>query len=402
MRKFYILVSAVLLSVSLWGQAPQKMSYQAVIRGANNALVIDKPVGVRISILQGSETGSTVYTETHTPTTNANGLASLSIGAGKNPSSDFAKIDWSKGPYFVKTETDVEGGTNYQLTAVSELMSVPFALYAANSQPGPKGDKGEPGIQGPAGKDGVDGKDGISSPNYWNKEADSSISYNGVKVGTRNNLLVNGYQFNRLTSDSREVQGVTTYIQSTPTHTNWLIGSKNIVFGQGKGYHIGVLGSGGKDLNYVLTKNARYGVVGMSTDTLSTIEYNNGLYGFASGHKKMNFGIDGTGGSSVGDNYGVSGWAWGKTSGINYGLYGYASQSSSANYAVYGEVDKSVVSGIKYSGYFKGAPLGVADDNIYVKDFNKGVVLTSPDGGCHQVKVDNSGSLTVIKIDCPK
>jgi uncharacterized protein (TIGR02145 family) len=161
MRKFYILVSAVLLSASLWGQAPQKMSYQAVIRGANNALVIDKPVGVRISILQGSETGSTVYTETHTPTTNANGLASLSIGAGKNPSSDFSKIDWSKGPYFVKTETDVEGGTNYQLTVVSELMSVPYALYAANSQPGPKGDKGDAGPQGPAGKNGVDGKNGL-------------------------------------------------------------------------------------------------------------------------------------------------------------------------------------------------------------------------------------------------
>ncbi len=132
MKKLYTFISAVILSASLCAQAPQKMSYQAVIRGANNALVIDKPVGVRISILQGSETGSTVYTETHTPTTNANGLASLSIGIGKNPSSDFSKIDWSKGPYFVKTETDVEDGTNYQLTSVSELLSVPYALYAGN------------------------------------------------------------------------------------------------------------------------------------------------------------------------------------------------------------------------------------------------------------------------------
>jgi hypothetical protein len=143
MKKLYTLILSVFLSATLWAQAPQKMSYQAVIRGANNALVIDKPVGVRVSILQGSETGSTVYSETHTPTTNSNGLTSLSIGVGKNPSSDFSKIDWSKGPYFVKTETDVEGGTNYQLTSVSELMSVPYALYAANSQPGPKGDNGQ-------------------------------------------------------------------------------------------------------------------------------------------------------------------------------------------------------------------------------------------------------------------
>ena len=154
MRKIYTLISTVLLSASLWAQAPQKMSYQSVIRNASNALVINQKVGIRISLLQGSETGTAVYSETHTPTTNANGLASLEIGGGTVSTGDFSKIDWSKGPYFVKTETDPAGGTNYQLTAVSELMSVPYALYAANSQPGPKGDKGDPGAQGPAGKDG--------------------------------------------------------------------------------------------------------------------------------------------------------------------------------------------------------------------------------------------------------
>jgi uncharacterized protein (TIGR02145 family) len=133
MKKLFTLLSGVLLSASLWAQAPQKMSYQSVVRGVNNALVVEKSVGIRVSILQGSETGSAVYNETHTPTTNANGLASVSIGAGKNATSDFSKIDWSKGPYFVKTETDVAGGTNYQLTAVSELMSVPYSLHASNS-----------------------------------------------------------------------------------------------------------------------------------------------------------------------------------------------------------------------------------------------------------------------------
>ncbi len=138
MKKLYTFISAVILSASLWAQAPQKMSYQAVIRGANNTLVVEKQVGVKISILQNSETGSVVYTETHTPTTNTNGLASLSIGAGKSPSSDFSKIDWSKGPYFVKIETDVVGGTNYQLTSVSELMSVPYALNSRESGNGIK------------------------------------------------------------------------------------------------------------------------------------------------------------------------------------------------------------------------------------------------------------------------
>jgi uncharacterized protein (TIGR02145 family) len=164
MNKIFYSFIAVLISASIWAQAPQKISYQAVIRRANNALVVEKQVGVKISILQGSESGSAVYAETHTTITNANGLASLSIGAGTIVTGDFSKIDWSKGSYFVKTETDVEGGANYQVTSVSELMSVPFALYAANSQPGPKGDTGAQGPAGKDGKNGLEGKDGLLGP----------------------------------------------------------------------------------------------------------------------------------------------------------------------------------------------------------------------------------------------
>ena len=395
MKKFFSLVSAVLLSASLWAQAPQSFSYQAVIRGGNNVLVANKPVGMKISLLQGSEKGTAVYVETHKPTSNDNGLVSIAIGGGiKDASSTaFASIDWSKGPYFVQTETDPTGDVNYTLITTSQLLSVPFALYAANSQPGPKG---EPGLQGPA------GKDGISNPNYWNKDADSSISYNGVKVGSRTNAMVNGFFMNKLTTDNRDLQGVITNLQSTSASTGWVVGSKNIVQGQGKGVHAAVFGSGGKDINYTVAQNVRFGVYGMSTDTLSFLDYNNGIYAFASGNKKMNIGIDGTSGSVVGDNYGTTGWAWGKTPGTNYGLYGYSAQATTANYGVFGEVDKSVLTGIKYSGYFKGAPLGIADDNIYVKDFTKGVILTSPDGKCHQVKVDNAGGLIVVLIDCPK
>ena len=164
MKKIFTCLSAFLLSASLWAQAPQSFSYQAVVRGANNELVKNKAVGMKISLLQGSENGTVAYTETHTPTANDNGLVSVAIGAGTKVSGNFTTIDWSKGPYFVKTETDPTGGTSYSLTSMSQLLSVPYALYAANSQPGPKGekgDKGEAGAQGLPGKDGVDGKNGI-------------------------------------------------------------------------------------------------------------------------------------------------------------------------------------------------------------------------------------------------
>ncbi len=155
MKKIFTVLSAVLLSASLWAQAPQSFSYQAVVRGADNAFVSNKKVGMKISLLQGSEIGSAAYVETHSPTSNANGLVSIAIGGGTVVSGTFASIDWSKGPYFVKTETDLAGGTSYSLITTSQLMSVPFALYSANSQPGPKGDKGDIGATGPQGPEGT-------------------------------------------------------------------------------------------------------------------------------------------------------------------------------------------------------------------------------------------------------
>jgi len=129
-------ISALLISASLWAQAPQKFSYQAVIRNANNELVANKQVGMKISLLQTSETGTAVYLETHAPTTNANGLVSIAIGGGtKDPSSAaFTSVDWSNGPYFVKTETDPAGGTSYSLTTISQLLSVPYALHAKTAE----------------------------------------------------------------------------------------------------------------------------------------------------------------------------------------------------------------------------------------------------------------------------
>jgi hypothetical protein len=130
MKKIFILLAFVFTGATLFAQAPDKMSYQAVIRNASNNLVTSSPVGMRISILQGSASGPVAYVETQTPTTNANGLASIEIGSGVVISGTFASIDWSGGPYFIKTETDPLGGTTYTITGTSQLLSVPYAIYA--------------------------------------------------------------------------------------------------------------------------------------------------------------------------------------------------------------------------------------------------------------------------------
>lgn len=130
MKRFYTLVAAIILTASAFAQAPEKMSYQAVIRNASNNLVTSQAVGMQLSILQGSASGTPVYIETQNPTTNTNGLISLEIGSGTVVSGTFNTIDWSAGPYFIKTETDPTGATNYTITGTSQLMSVPYALHA--------------------------------------------------------------------------------------------------------------------------------------------------------------------------------------------------------------------------------------------------------------------------------
>ena len=87
-------------------QAPEKFTYQAVVRNASNSLVANAPVGVRVSILQGGVNGTLVYMETQTGVTNANGLITLQIGGGNVQQGAFADIDWANGSYFLKTETD--------------------------------------------------------------------------------------------------------------------------------------------------------------------------------------------------------------------------------------------------------------------------------------------------------
>ena len=141
MKKFTIFITSLLFCITaIFAQAPQKFSYQAVVRNASNALVTNSPVGARISVLQGGVAGTLVYMETHTAVTNENGLMTLSIGSGNLMQGDFAAIDWANGLYYLKSEIDPAGGTNYSITSIQQLLSVPYALYANESGNGFSGD----------------------------------------------------------------------------------------------------------------------------------------------------------------------------------------------------------------------------------------------------------------------
>jgi len=166
MKKLYTLIASVVITLTVFAQAPSKMSYQAVVRDAGDALVTSQAVGMQLSIVKDSASGTVVYVETQTPTSNLNGLVSVEIGSGTVVSGTFNTIDWSSGPYFIKTETDPTGGTMYTITGTSELLSVPYALHANTADSivggiaGPKGPKGDTGIQGLKGDTGVAGIQG--------------------------------------------------------------------------------------------------------------------------------------------------------------------------------------------------------------------------------------------------
>ncbi|NCA22913.1 MAG: collagen-like protein, partial [Crocinitomicaceae bacterium] len=129
-------------ALSLVGQAPNKMSYQAVIRDASGNLVINSVVSMKVSLLQGSATGTVVFQELHSSSTNSNGLYSVIIGSGTNLTGNIASVNWANGPFYIKTETDPNGGLNYNIVGTTQLLSVPYALYAATSGNGPAGPAG--------------------------------------------------------------------------------------------------------------------------------------------------------------------------------------------------------------------------------------------------------------------
>lgn len=171
-----LLINSVLLAIT--PPVPEKISYQAVIRNSSNELITNHSVGMKVSILQTSATGTVVYSETHTPTSNANGLITIAIGTGAVISGSFSGIDWSAGPYFIKTETDPAGGTSYSITSTSELLSVPYALMAKNVQ-----------------------------NKQWS-ESGSSIYFNSGKVGIGKNPGADSRQFQVLTEANQAIAGV--------------------------------------------------------------------------------------------------------------------------------------------------------------------------------------------------
>ena len=132
-KRIYLTITFSLIVFLSIGQSPEAFKYQAVIRDATGQVIIDQNVSFQISILSGSADGTSVYTETHTTTTNQFGLVNLNIGNGVT-TDDLTNVDWGSNLFFIQVEVDQTGGTDYQLMGTSQLLSVPYALHAKTAE----------------------------------------------------------------------------------------------------------------------------------------------------------------------------------------------------------------------------------------------------------------------------
>ena len=130
MKRLVAILSIMVLAVAAMAQVPQTMNFQALIRNAENQVVTNQPVKIEVSVLNSAQ--QAVYTETHSVTTNFNGIATLEVGSGTPVVGTFAGIDWSADKYYMETKIQLSDGSE-ALTDITPLLSVPYALYAAKA-----------------------------------------------------------------------------------------------------------------------------------------------------------------------------------------------------------------------------------------------------------------------------
>lgn len=123
-------IALLILSAGVYAQVPEAFNYQAVARDAGGNALLNQTIAIKINILEGSQFGQVEYSETHSVTTNQFGLFSLQVGRGVPVTGTFAGVGWTDADQWLQVEMDPNGGTNFFLMGTSELLSVPYALFA--------------------------------------------------------------------------------------------------------------------------------------------------------------------------------------------------------------------------------------------------------------------------------
>ena len=130
MKRIFLSFLIISWATFLFSQAPEGFNYSAIVRDNSGNPLTNQAVSFRFSIIQGNVTGSVVYSETHNVVTDQFGQVSLIIGNGAILAGVFSAINWGGDAFFLKVELDKAGGSSFVEMGISQLLSVPYALYA--------------------------------------------------------------------------------------------------------------------------------------------------------------------------------------------------------------------------------------------------------------------------------
>ena len=255
MKRIFIFLLFLIGAVSLFSQAPEGFSYQAIVRDPVGNPWANKPVSFRFTIIQGSPAGASVFQETHNLTTDAFGVVSLIINNGTGKVGTFETIGWGSDSYFLKVEIDKTGGTSYSDMGTTQLLSVPYALYAKASANGFSGNYNElvnrPITDGSETKISagnnmtVTGSGTLSDPYIVTNGSGGSSDSSGTNISVGNNLTLTG-------SGTKDDP----YIINERTHT------------VGESYGGGIV--------FYVYDNGRHGLIAATSDQDPEIQWYNG------------------------------------------------------------------------------------------------------------------------------
>jgi hypothetical protein len=322
--KYLQLFFFIIITTTLLAQVPESFKYQAVIRDATGAIIKNQAVQIKFEILKDSVTGESVYQEMHSDTTNFFGFIIINIGLGTVLTGDFNNIEWGDGIYFLKMEVNLSG--TYELMGISQLLSVPYALYAKNSSGWTvstdtifsKHSKNIGiGTSSPTEKLQVAGniriEDTLIFPGYSNSNFTSRgqilVGGRDIKIGYQNdnfgNILIGNSLYGKsvfdidLTGNGNIGIGTDVFHETTSGTSNICIGiyagynistgNDNIFFGQSAGEHIssakhticlGLQSGNGRngEKNIFIGKNAGYSWSGGGDDNIMIGDYAGFMY----------------------------------------------------------------------------------------------------------------------------
>lgn len=375
MRKLLTIIAISFLSVLTNSQVPQALNYQAVARTVDGVIIPTQNIGVRFSVLEGSVTGTSLYSETHTTATNSYGLFTLAIGKGTPLTSTFANINWASGTdKFLKVEIAPDGGTNYQLQGTTQLLSVPYALYSEKTRL-------------LAGNNTVNITNGNTiSGNY--QAANNTILFNGNQIagnyqaGTGINITGNTISHNLTAGTGINISG--NVITNTATNP-WLSHANGIYYPTS-----GTLGNVG----IRTTPQSVYALI-TNGDIPGVIEGNAGMFTSTStwhtdiairnNTTQYTFVVGGSANTEVLPN--------------NFGIFN--SNTARWPFTINGANNNI---GIGDPSPFPTAPkssLHIKQGDIYVEQIGSGLIMKSPNGQCWRVTIDNAGNLVRTAITCP-